>query len=418
MREIKIFCTASGTLDISEMEPFQGKFKSLSKQNYQRLRNTLLNEGIAAAITIWKHRAKNFMLDGHQRREALTRMRAEGIEIPPIPVNFTECENETDARRKVLALASTYGEVSAEYLQEFSKLAAMDLSDLKDSFNFPDLDLDGLIRSVGASAMSTGRQDDSFVAKPKNSITKIGDIWKLEGHRLLCGDSTKESEVKKVMNGKKALVMNTDPPYGINHVANSKTKGQSQGFENITGDELDGKELQKFLEDTIRAAVPHLVDNAAFYLWHPMLTQGTFFAAAAAADILIHRQIIWAKPSLVFGRGDYHWQHELCFYGWRTGQRPPFLGPRNQTTLWQAGRENDKVHPTQKPVKLFEIPIMNHTKKGEIIYEPFAGSGSQFIAAERTERLCFGIELDPGYCDVVVNRWEQETGKKAERIKK
>jgi DNA modification methylase len=145
-----------------------------------------------------------------------------------------------------------------------------------------------------------------------------------------------------------------------------------------------------------------------------MLTQGTFFAAAAAAaDILIHRQIIWQKPSLVFGRGDYHWQHELCFYGWRRGNRPPFYGPRNQTTLWAVGRETSKDHPTAKPVDLWKPPIENHTKIGEVIYEPFSGSGSQIIAAEQTARRCYAMELSPQYVDVAVRRWQQFTGKRA-----
>jgi len=146
-----------------------------------------------------------------------------------------------------------------------------------------------------------------------------------------------------------------------------------------------------------------------------MLTQGTFFAAAAAAaaDILIHRQIIWVKPSLVFGRGDYHWQHELCFYGWVRGFRPPFYGARNQTTLWSVGRETSKDHPTAKPVDLWRQPIDNHTMMGEIMYEPFSGSGSQIIAAETAGSRCYAMELSPQYVDVAVRRWQSFTGKQA-----
>jgi DNA modification methylase len=233
----------------------------------------------------------------------------------------------------------------------------------------------------------------------------IGDLFEIGEHRLLCGDSTDSDAVARLMNGEKALLMNTDPPYGIAYVKNAKSKGQSESFNDIENDELDGEKLQIFLEDTIRSALPFLVDNCPFYLWHPMLTQGTFFAAAAAAaDILINRQIIWVKPSLVFGRGDYHWRHELCFYGWRRGHKPVFYGARNQTTIWEVGRENDKIHPTQKPVELFTIPINNHTKVGEIIYEPFSGSGSQFVSAEQLKRKCYGMELDPKYCQVIIDR--------------
>ena len=177
--------------------------------------------------------------------------------------------------------------------------------------------------------------------------------------------------------------------------------------------------MQQFLESAFRNAKRILEPNAAWYLWHAQLTQGFFAAAAAAAAaLLIHRQIIWAKPHFVFGRGDYHWQHELCFYGWVKGHRPPFYGKRNQSTLWSLAEgggviRKDQGHPTQKPVELFVRPLNNHTKPAEIAYEPFAGSGSQIVACEKTSRRCFAIEIEPRYVDVCVARWENATGKKA-----
>lgn len=247
-------------------------------------------------------------------------------------------------------------------------------------------------------------EDDYEIPDEIETDIVLGDLFEIGQHRLLCGDSTDSDAVARLMNGQKAVLMNTDPPYGIAYVKNAKSKGQGEAFEDIENDELDGEKLQIFLEDAIRSALPFLVDNCAYYLWHPMLTQGTFFAAAAAADILINRQIIWVKPSLVFGRGDYHWKHELCFYGWRRGKKPVFYGERNQTTIWEIGRENDKIHPTQKPVELFSIPINNHTLKGDIVYEPFSGSGSQFVSAHQLSRKCYGMEIDPKYCQVIIDR--------------
>jgi DNA modification methylase len=253
--------------------------------------------------------------------------------------------------------------------------------------------------------------------------TERGQLWVVPSksvpgkeHRLLCGDSTSEADVARLMGGEKAGLMNTDPPYGVDYAA-VKNGIPRSGFKNIQkergdieNDNLtDGPQLQAFLESAIRAAVPHLVENPAFYLWHPMLTQGTFFAAAAAAaaaDILIHRQIIWVKPHMVLTRsGMYHWKHELCFYGWIRGKKCAWLGDKSQTSVWEMGENTrDRNHPTQKPVELFTRPMKNHLEKGEIAYEPFSGSGSQFVAAEQLGRLCYGIEICEKYVAVALQR--------------
>lgn len=247
--------------------------------------------------------------------------------------------------------------------------------------------------------------------------TKSGQLWEIpsksaqgKSHRLLVGDATEKADVGRLCANVKASLMNTDPPYGVDLVA-VKPKGVGfnvlEGNGGLENDDLtDGAALQAFLEDMIRAALPHLIENPAFYLWHPMLTQGTFFAAAAAADILIHRQIIWVKPHMVLTRsGMYHWKHELCFYGWIRGKPCDWLGDKSQVSVWELGESSQgRLHPTQKPVELFTRPIKNHTLRGDVIYEPFAGSGSQFIAAEQEGRVCYGMEIEPKYCAVTLER--------------
>jgi DNA modification methylase len=185
---------------------------------------------------------------------------------------------------------------------------------------------------------------------------------------------------------------------------------------------LKDEKLQEFLTSVFKLwADIALERNAAWYLWHAHLTQGFFAAAAAAAaDVILSRQIIWAKPQLILGRGDYHWKHEPCFYGWRKGHRPPFYGERNQTTVWEIGYEGTrnksdaKLHPTQKPTGIFDAPMLNHVRVGEICAEPFSGSGSQIIAGERNNRRVFAMELEPKYVAVALERWSVATGKTPE----
>ncbi len=250
----------------------------------------------------------------------------------------------------------------------------------------------------------------------------MGTLILKSRHRLLCGDSTKAEDVGRLMAGEKAGLMNTDPPYGVAYT-NDDRPNPGVAKPRVANDELADEKLQQFLESVFKAACSiALIDKAAWYLWHAHLTQGYFAAAAAAANVVLHRQIIWVKPVLLLGRGQYHWKHEPCFMGWVKGQQPPDYGlgngERTQTTVWEIGtvsqaERKEFNHSTPKPVGLFTIPIVKHLKPGEICYEPFAGSGPQFIAAEQLGRRCFGMELSPAYCDVIVSRWERLSGKKA-----
>jgi len=242
-----------------------------------------------------------------------------------------------------------------------------------------------------------------------------GQIWEIPSramlgqcHRVMCGDSTNAEEVARLMEeGKRASLFATDPPYGAN-AGNIGFTAQRDDIEAITKDDLEGVEMQAFLEKVFAVWIPYLKDDCAWYLWHPMLTQGYFAAAAAAAaDLIIHRQIIWKKEQFIFGRGDYHWRHELCFYGWRKGYRPPFYGERNQDTVWEVpwGIKRSEIgHPTAKPPELFARPMRNHLRRGDVCVEPFCGSGSQIVAAEGRQALCFAAETVPKYVAVTLER--------------
>lgn len=359
------------------------------------------------------------LVEGHGRIEALERRRRSGVAPPdrvrtradgewlvPI-VRGVAFRDELEAEAYVVA----HNRIG-EGLWDNAALAEVLLSARErglEGLGFDDSEeVDKIIASQ--QVIHTSEEDDIVPEPPKVATVKPGELWLLGDHRLACGDSSHPTTVMKLMNGSKASLIATDPPYGV---AYGVETGTNDKYEPIANDESDGPKLQAFLENVFRTALPHLEPSAAWYLWHAQLTQGFF--AAAAADILIHRQIIWVKPSLVLGHGDFHWRHELCFYGWRKGSRSPWYADRKQTTVWEVGRENDKIHPTQKPIELFTRPMSYNTRQGEVCFEPFAGSGSQIVAAERAQRRCFAVELDPRYCDVIIERWQRITGGKARR---
>lgn len=351
---------------------------------------------------------KLILIDGHLRAETTPEQ-----EVPVLVLDLTEAE-----ALKLLACydpISAMADVDEGALRLLVEEVKFDTSSLADAI-LGAYDLSPALDEQEVDAPA--RLDEAEQLREKWGV-EPGQVWRLGVHRLMCGDSTSAEDVARLMAGERSALMNTDPPYGVDYgglvASRAAAGGSSKTYDPIENDELDGAALQVFLEAVIRTAVAGaLSEKPAFYLWHPMLTQGTFFAAAAAAaaDILIHRQIVWVKPSLILGRGDFHWRHELCFYGWIRGRRCAWLGDRAQTTVWEVGRESDGLHPTQKPVELFERPLRYHTQLGDVCYEPFSGSGSQLIAAERTGRRCFAMELAPKYVAVGIQRWVDATGGK------
>lgn len=314
-----------------------------------------------------------------------------------------------------------------------SELAAWDDAVLAASLNglvCEDVDLlaaagyteDELSKLLGELGGDVEVVEDEVPEVPVEPITRPGDLWLLGDHRLLCGDSTKAEDVTRLMKGDRAALMNTDPPYGVSY-ANDDRPNPGVAKPRVANDGLTDEKLQSFLESCFKSAVDvALLPDAAWYMWHAHLTQGYFAAAAAAADVVLHRQIIWVKPVLLLGRGQYHWKHEPCFMGWVKGRQPPDYGlgngERTQTTVWEIGsvsqaERKEFNHATPKPVELFAIPMVKHTRTGQVCYEPFSGSGPQFIAAEQLGRKCYGMEISPQYCDVIVKRWESLTGNKA-----
>ena len=271
---------------------------------------------------------------------------------------------------------------------------------------FDEEELAKLLAPAGTEGLT---DPDAVPEKPADPITKAGDLWLLGKHRLLCGDSTSATDVARLLDGAIPSLMVTDPPYGVEYDPEWRmdaglTGNTSRMGKVMNDDRADWTEAWKLFPGDVA------------YVYHAGVFASTVQQSLERAGFAIRAQIIWAKDRLALSRGDYHWQHEPCWYAVREGGKGHRTDDRTQTTLWSIPARDDAGHGhgTQKPVECMERPVRNHL--ADLVYEPFAGSGTTVIACERTGRTCMAMELDPGYCDVVVRRWEDFTGRKAERV--
>lgn len=251
---------------------------------------------------------------------------------------------------------------------------------------------------------------DDVPEAPADPITKPGDLWILGEHRLLCGDSTSIESVKRIMSEDAADLLLTDPPYNVAYT------GKTEDALTIENDSMDDASFRQFLRDAYSTADYVMREGSVFYIWHAPSEAFNFHGAAIDVGWKVRQCLIWNKNSLVLGRQDYHWKHEPCLYGWKDGAGHYWGSDRTQTTVLDFNKPSrNGEHPTMKPVELFEYQIKNSSRPGDVVLDLFGGSGTTAIACEKTGRKARLMELDPKYCDVIVKRWEEFTGRKAER---
>lgn len=285
--------------------------------------------------------------------------------------------------------------------EELSNILDIDMTDF--GFDF----------DTGGDISNTEAEEDDFDAEAEykniiEPVAKLGDVWQLGRHRLVCGDSTDKATVQKLMNGELADLLLTDPPYNVNYEGETKDKLKIQN-DNMTNDAFSA-----FLVKAFENAKAIMKDGASFYIWHADSNGGIFRNACASVGLTVRQCLIWLKNSLVLGRQDYQWKHEPCLYGWKDGAAHYWGADRKQTTILEFDRpQRNAEHPTMKPVKMFDYLICNSSKKGGIVADLFLGSGTTLIACEQDARTCYGIEFDRKYCDVIIKRWEMLTGQKA-----
>jgi DNA modification methylase len=334
--------------------------------------------------------------------------------------------DETD--EKALNLALNNPAIAGEFTPAVHELLAelrAAAPELHELLRFGDLEAAtrNLLKELEARAGET--DPDDVPEPPEVPVTQEGDLIILGDHRLVCGDSADPAVLDRLMDGHKAALYATDPPYGVGYdgTNHKEFRDWSSEYQDINAwDHFAGQtEFEQFLAAVFTNAARHVAIDAAWYCWHASSTRAQFMAAWIAAGIRYHQDIVWVKPAPVLGYLMWNYRSEPCLMGWRQGHKPAALPVADEASnVWEVdwegkGRCTDGVHPTQKPVRLFELPILKHTRLGDICLETFAGSGSQLIAAERLSRRCFAVERNPRFCDVIVERWERFTGLKVIR---
>ena len=388
------------TIDIESLIPYARNSRTHSDSQVAQIAASIKEFGFTNPVLI---DGDGGIIAGHGRVMAARKLKL--AEVPCIRLGYL---TETQKRAYVIAdnkLALNAGWDTEMLVNELRDLEGMDIDLALTGFSADELNDMLAVKEEGLT------DEDAAPPVPEEPITKPGDIWILGKHRLMCGDSTSIDHLERLCDGQAVDMWLTDPPYNVAYEGGTKEKLT------IKNDSMEDDQFRQFLRDAYTAADTVMKAGAVFYIWHADLEGYNFRGAAKDAGWTVRQCLIWKKSSLVLGRQDYQWQHEPCLYGWKDGAGHLWAADRKQTTILEFDKPSrNGEHPTMKPVALFEYQLLNNTKGGDIVLDSFGGSGTTLIAAEKNGRIACLMELDPKYCDVIVKRWEDFTGKKAELV--
>ena len=382
--------------------PYAKNSRTHSDEQVAQIAASIKEFGFNNPILIDK---ENTVIAGHGR---LLAARRSGMDdVPCIRLGHL-----TDTQRKAYIIADNRLALNADWDTEMLTIELNDL--LEDNFALDILgfDADELKALLDPVTPTEGLTDEDAVPEtPEEPKTKPGDIYRLGKHRLMCGDSTSIDALEKLCETQLVDMWLTDPPYNVAY------EGKTKEALTIKNDSMEDDQFRQFLRDSYTAADSVMKPGAVFYIWHADSEGYNFRGAAKDAGWTVRQCLIWKKSTMVMGRQDYHWKHEPCLYGWKDGAGHLWATDRKQTTILEFDKPSrNGEHPTMKPVGLFEYQMLNNTKGGDIVLDSFGGSGTTLIAAEKNGRIARIMELDPKYCDVIVKRWEDFTGQKAELV--
>jgi DNA modification methylase len=384
---------------LSELIPYINNSRKHSDDQVTQIAASIKEFGWTNPILV---DGDNGIIAGHGRI-----MAAKKLNMTEVPV--IELAHLSKEQRKALIIADNKLALNSDWDSNLLAIELKDLQDLGFDLNltgFADKELADILKPDQVEGLT---DEDAIPDAPEEPKTKPGDIYQLGNHLLMCGDSTSIDAVEKLIDGQLVDILVTDPPYNVAYEGSNGLK--------IQNDDMSDDKFRQFLADAFISASAVMKPGAVFYIWHADIEGYNFRGACRDAGFQVRQCLIWNKDSLVMGRQDYHWKHEPCLYGWKDGAAHLWAADRKQSTIIQCKKpKKNDIHPTMKPVELMEYQILNNTKGADIVLDLFGGSGSTMIAAEKLGRRARLMELDPKYCDVIVKRWEDFTGKKAELL--
>jgi len=389
----------SKTIQISELKEYEHNPRRIGKKEFEKLVSSIKQDGYHQRIIV---NQDNVIIGGHQRKKALLEAGLKETDTVEVLIPDRKLTQEELDRINIRDNLS-FGEYDFDILaNRFNVETLVD-------FGLPG---DMLVDFDDDNLLADSEYSPELETLPVEPKAKLGDVYILGNHRLMCGDSTNPHHVDKLLNGVNPILMVTDPPYGVNYNPEWREEVDK-------GDRNTGKVLNDDRYDWSDAYALFTGDIA--YIWHPASYTHRFAESIENNGFDLINLIIWNKQHLVLSRGDYHNKHEPLWYAVRKGKKHNWQGRRDQTTVWDIDnnnygaktKEEQTGHGTQKPLECMLRPILNNSKKGQSVYDPFGGSGTTLIACEKSDRNCYMMELSAAYIDIIINRWEKETGKEA-----
>jgi len=393
----------------AKLEPYAGNARTHSDEQIAQIAASIEEFGFTNPILA---DGEGVIIAGHGRLLA-----AQRLGLDKVPVITLDHLDET--QRRALVIADNKIAENAGWDEELlrTELAALQELDFDlDLVGFSDDELDELLSDLEGGEAEDDLAPAPVPEPPEDPVTQPGDLWLLGDHRLLCGSSTSLKDVERLMDGQTAALFSTDPPYLVDYTGAGRPNDTGKDWSDLYR-EVDIKDAEGFLRAVFSNAIAVTRKDAAWYCWHAHKRAALIEAVWTDLGVLNHQQIVWVKPAAIPTHSYYPWRHEPCLMGWQQGHKPPHLGgnDHNVTSVWEldwegAARPAGAEHPTQKPLEVFAIPMRRHTKKGEICFEPFSGSGSQIVAGEALGRKVFAMELQPAFVDVAIRRWQEASG--------